>query len=41
MTDCELQSTHDVQEHGGFGTPADSGTLTNFVEIGEAWDKIL
>ncbi|KAI0291955.1 PRP1 splicing factor, N-terminal-domain-containing protein [Russula brevipes] len=28
-------------EHGGFETPADSGTLTNFVEIGQARDKIL
>lgn len=26
---------------GGFVTPADSGTLTNFVEIGQARDKIL
>jgi pre-mRNA-processing factor 6 len=34
-------STHDIQEHGGFETPADSGTLTNFVEIGQARDKIL
>ena len=38
---CELLSTHDVQEHGGFETPGDSGTLTNFVEIGQARDKIL
>ena len=30
-----------MQEHGGFETPADSGTLTNFVEIGQARDKIL
>ncbi|RDB24257.1 Pre-mRNA-processing factor 6 [Hypsizygus marmoreus] len=29
------------QEAGGFVTPADSGTLTNFVEIGQARDKIL
>ncbi|KAH0586042.1 hypothetical protein H2248_007319 [Termitomyces sp. 'cryptogamus'] len=29
------------QEHGGFETPADSGTLTNFVEMGQARDKIL
>ncbi|KAI0057787.1 hypothetical protein BV25DRAFT_1830701 [Artomyces pyxidatus] len=29
------------QEHGGFETPADSGTMTNFVEIGQARDKIL
>jgi len=29
------------QEHGRFETPADSGTLTNFVEIGQARDKIL
>ena len=26
---------------GGFETPADSGTLTNFVEMGQARDKIL
>lgn len=26
---------------GGFETPANSGTLTNFVEIGQARDKIL
>jgi hypothetical protein len=38
---CEFLSTHDVQEHGGFETPGDSGTLTNFVEIGQARDKIL
>lgn len=38
---CELLLTHDVQERGGFETPADSGTLTNFVEIGQARDKIL
>ncbi|TFK38187.1 PRP1 splicing factor, N-terminal-domain-containing protein [Crucibulum laeve] len=29
------------QQNGGFETPADSGTLTNFVEIGQARDKIL
>ncbi|KAF8958681.1 PRP1 splicing factor, N-terminal-domain-containing protein [Flammula alnicola] len=29
------------QQAGGFETPADSGTLTNFVEIGQARDKIL
>ncbi|KAF7301491.1 TPR-REGION domain-containing protein [Mycena indigotica] len=29
------------QEYGGFETPADSGTMTNFVEIGQARDKIL
>lgn len=28
-------------QRGGFETPADSGTLTNFVEIGQARDKIL
>lgn len=38
---CELFWTHGIQEHGGFETPADSGTLTNFVEIGQARDKIL
>lgn len=26
---------------GGFVTPAESGTLTDFVEIGQARDKIL
>jgi pre-mRNA-processing factor 6 len=30
-----------MQEQGGFETPADSGALTNFVEIGQARDKIL
>ncbi|EGN93902.1 hypothetical protein SERLA73DRAFT_97278 [Serpula lacrymans var. lacrymans S7.3] len=29
------------QQAAGFETPADSGTLTNFVEIGQARDKIL
>ncbi|KAJ7228908.1 PRP1 splicing factor, N-terminal-domain-containing protein [Mycena pura] len=29
------------QQHGGFETPADSGAMTNFVEIGQARDKIL
>ncbi|KAG6816969.1 hypothetical protein H0H87_001284 [Tephrocybe sp. NHM501043] len=29
------------QESGGFETPADSGALTNFVEMGQARDKIL
>ncbi|GLB42785.1 putative PRP1 splicing factor, N-terminal [Lyophyllum shimeji] len=29
------------QQTGGFETPADSGTLTNFVEMGQARDKIL
>ncbi|KAK7061468.1 PRP1 splicing factor, N-terminal-domain-containing protein [Favolaschia claudopus] len=29
------------QQSGGFETPAESGTLTNFVEIGQARDKIL
>jgi pre-mRNA-processing factor 6 len=38
---CELLSTHDVQEHGGFETLGDSGTLTNFVEISQSRDKIL
>jgi|SRR6267142_1014 len=33
--------TTSYQDHGGFETPADSGTLTNFVEIGQARDKIL
>ncbi|KAG6836096.1 hypothetical protein H0H93_011434 [Arthromyces matolae] len=29
------------QDQGGFETPADAGTLTNFVEMGQARDKIL
>ncbi|EKM52026.1 uncharacterized protein PHACADRAFT_31805 [Phanerochaete carnosa HHB-10118-sp] len=29
------------QEAGGFETPAENGTLTNFVEMGQARDKIL
>ncbi|KAJ6629246.1 PRP1 splicing factor, N-terminal-domain-containing protein [Mycena sp. CBHHK59/15] len=29
------------QQDGGFETPAESGALTNFVEIGQARDKIL
>ncbi|KAF8271613.1 PRP1 splicing factor, N-terminal-domain-containing protein [Lactarius quietus] len=29
------------QDQGGFETPADSGALTNFVEIGQARDKVL
>lgn len=28
-------------QNGGFETPAESGALTNFVEIGQARDKIL
>jgi pre-mRNA-processing factor 6 len=28
-------------QSGGFETPADSGALTNFVEIGAARDRIL
>ena len=31
----------DAQDQGGFETPADSGALTNFVEIGQARDKVL
>lgn len=30
-----------LQQAGGLATPADAGTLTNFVEIGQARDKIL
>ncbi|KAF9457237.1 PRP1 splicing factor, N-terminal-domain-containing protein [Collybia nuda] len=39
----EYESSLDTrqQENGGFETPADSGALTNFVEIGQARDKIL
>jgi len=29
------------QDHGGFDTPAESGTLTNLVELGQARDKVL
>ncbi|KAI0772191.1 PRP1 splicing factor, N-terminal-domain-containing protein [Irpex lacteus] len=29
------------QTNGGFETPAESGTLTNFVEMGQARDKVL
>ncbi|KAF8837700.1 hypothetical protein BDN67DRAFT_908727 [Paxillus ammoniavirescens] len=29
------------QQQSGFATPADAGTMTNFVEIGQARDKIL
>lgn len=29
------------QQANGFETPADTGTMTNFVEIGQARDKIL
>ncbi|KAF9783203.1 PRP1 splicing factor, N-terminal-domain-containing protein [Thelephora terrestris] len=39
----EYESSLDAQQQatGGFETPANSGTLTNFVEIGQARDKIL
>ncbi|KAF9005928.1 PRP1 splicing factor, N-terminal-domain-containing protein [Cyathus striatus] len=39
----EYESSLDArqQQMGGFETPAESGTLTNFVEIGQARDKIL
>ncbi|KDR68393.1 hypothetical protein GALMADRAFT_78691 [Galerina marginata CBS 339.88] len=39
----EYESSLDVrqQQAGGFETPAESGALTNFVEIGQARDKIL
>lgn len=30
-----------LMQMGGFETPAESGTLTNFVEMGQARDKIL
>jgi hypothetical protein len=30
-----------MQDQGGFETPANSGALTNFVEIGQARDKVL
>jgi pre-mRNA-processing factor 6 len=33
--------THRIAQAGGFETPAESGTLTNFVEIGQARDRIL
>lgn len=41
LRSCEPFWTRGIQEHGGFETSADSGTLTNFVEIGQARDKIL
>lgn len=28
-------------EYGGFETPADTGALTNLVEMGQARDKVL
>ncbi len=30
-----------IIQAGGFETPAENGTLTNFVEMGQARDKIL
>lgn len=36
-----LYGLFDPQEQGGFETPGDSGALTNFVEIGQARDKVL
>jgi len=30
-----------IIQAGGFETPAEGGTLTNFVEIGQARDKML
>ena len=41
LMSCEPHWIRHTQERGGFETPADSGTLTNFVEIGQARDKIL
>ncbi|KAG7093896.1 hypothetical protein E1B28_007534 [Marasmius oreades] len=42
-TKNEYESSLDSRQqlNGGFETAADSGTLTNFVEIGQARDKIL
>ncbi|KAF9525583.1 PRP1 splicing factor, N-terminal-domain-containing protein [Crepidotus variabilis] len=38
----EYENSLDTREqNGGFGTSTDSGSLTNFVEIGQARDKIL
>ncbi|KAF7791453.1 hypothetical protein EIP86_002469 [Pleurotus ostreatoroseus] len=39
----EYENALDTQQqaNGGFETPAESGTLTNFVEMGQARDKIL
>ncbi|KAJ3553871.1 hypothetical protein NM688_g3392 [Phlebia brevispora] len=39
----EYENALDAQQQatGGFETPAESGTLTNFVEMGQARDKIL
>lgn len=36
-----LIPTDIISKSGGLATPADSGALTNFVEIGQARDKIL
>lgn len=36
-----LSEDADFMKNGGFETPADNGTLTNFVEMGQARDKIL
>ncbi|KAL6303914.1 PRP1 splicing factor, N-terminal-domain-containing protein [Sparassis latifolia] len=40
---AEYENSLDARQQstGGFETPADSGTLTNFVEMGQARDKIL
>ncbi|PPQ92100.1 hypothetical protein CVT25_008294, partial [Psilocybe cyanescens] len=40
-TDFENALDPRQQQSGGFETPAESGSLTNFVEIGQARDKIL
>ena len=40
-TEYENSLDNRQQQAGGFETPADSGTMTNFVEIGQARDKIL
>ncbi|KAI0687857.1 PRP1 splicing factor, N-terminal-domain-containing protein [Cytidiella melzeri] len=37
----EYQNSLDAQEQAGSATPAENGTLTNFVEMGQARDKVL
>jgi len=37
----KTQENNAVSQVGGFVTPAESGTLTNFREIGQARDRML
>ncbi|KAH7885649.1 PRP1 splicing factor, N-terminal-domain-containing protein [Phlebopus sp. FC_14] len=41
QTEYESSLDANQQRNGGLETPADSGTMTNFIEIGQARDKIL